>query len=80
MGGSKLVDSPAHLLTICAICNVAFESQAEIAELAKVYGYKLSKNATPPIDPTTVPVKYSNDGNWYLLDNQGKRKKITNGE
>jgi hypothetical protein len=76
MGGSKLVDSPAHLLSVCNPCNVAFESDAEIAELARVNGYKLAKNAKPPIDPTSVPVKYAMDGNWYLLDNLGNRKRI----
>ena len=79
MGGSALVDSPAHLLSICNPCNVAFESNADRAEQARAYGYKLAKNAKPPIDPTSVPVKYAMDGNWYLLDNLGNRK-ITNGK
>lgn len=79
-GGSKLFDSKAFLLTMCNFCNTRMESDADFRELALVYGWKLLRNTKPPIDPTTVAVKYTNSGEWFLLDNEGKRKQVTHGK
>jgi len=76
MGGSKLVDSPAHLLSMCNTCNVSFESDYEAAQRARKNGYKLQKNTNPPIDPCTVPVFYSNESMWYFLTENTKRIKV----
>lgn len=74
MGGSKLVDGLAFLLAVCNPCNVSFESSAEVATMARSLGYKLPKNAFPPIDPTEVPVYYQYLSKWYLLDAQGNKE------
>jgi hypothetical protein len=76
MGGSKTVDTPAHLLTMCNLCNTSFESDYEAAAAARRKGYKLSKNATPPIDPTQVAVFYWSDSMWYFLTDKTKRIKV----
>jgi hypothetical protein len=76
MGGSKAVDSPAHLLTMCSQCNTSFESDYEAAAAARRKGYKLSKNTNPPIDPATVAVYYWTDSMWYFLTDKIKRIKV----
>jgi 5-methylcytosine-specific restriction endonuclease McrA len=73
-GGSKLFDEFQHLLTVCNPCNVSFESSAEIAEMARSLGYKLSRNANPAVDATQVPVYYQYLSTWYHLDANGKKR------
>ena len=73
-GGSKLFNGLAFLLTMCSGCNSGFESSAESADAARILGYKISRNAKPPIDPETVPVRYYKHGTWFLLDQQGNKK------
>jgi 5-methylcytosine-specific restriction endonuclease McrA len=73
-GGSKLFDEFQHLLTVCNPCNVSFESSAEIAEMARSLGYKLSRNANPAVDATQVPVYYQYLSTWYHLDANGEKR------
>lgn len=72
-GGSKLFDSYPYLLLVCTYCNSDMESSLSKSALAKANGYKLSRNANPPIDPTEKAVYYYNLGEWYLLDNNGEK-------
>lgn len=75
-GGSKLFDGSEYLLTVCNPCNGSFEASAEVAEMARKLGYKLPRNANPPIDPTQVPVYYQYLSKWYQLDTKGEKKEI----
>ncbi|MEX0895647.1 MAG: hypothetical protein WDZ94_01765 [Patescibacteria group bacterium] len=40
---------------------------------AKIAGYKLPRNANPPIDPTKEAVFYYSLGEWYYLDENGEK-------
>ena len=75
-GGSKLFDGYEFLLTVCNPCNVSFESSAEVAEMARSLGYKLSRNANPPLDATKIPVYYQYLSKWYHLDADGEKREI----
>jgi len=76
MGGSKQFDTVAYLLTLCLICNVRLEADADFAKLGIDYGWKIRRNTLESLDPTAVIVKYA-DG-WYRLDEQGTKIKIGN--
>ena len=78
-GGSKMFDTHAYLLTMCSLCNNSFEASDTQARKARTNGYKLSRNAKPPIDPTTIPVFYFWESKWYLLNNQNEKEEIING-
>ena len=71
MGGSKLLDIPSNLLTFCNIGNSDLESDADLAELARLNGWKLSRWQ----DPLEVPVMYIGDGAPYRLDNLYARRR-----
>jgi hypothetical protein len=75
MGGSKEFDLPAYLITMCLTCNVGLESDYKRAEQGRFSGWKLSRNARPPVNPEEVPVKIGTE--WFLLDNQGGKTLIT---
>lgn len=74
MGGSKLYDKPAYLVTLCFQCNTMLESDSKMAELGRRNGWKISRNAYPPIDPAEVPIIIGSG--WYLIDNEFNRKEI----
>lgn len=76
MGGSKLYDRPAFLITMCWKCNTMLESDSARAEEGRANGWKISRNTNPPTDPTEIPVKIAS--RWYLLDNEFNRKEIKN--
>lgn len=69
MGGSKLYDEPAYLVTMCNPCNVGLESNYERAEEGRFNGWKLPRHSKPPVDPEKVPVKIG--AYWFYLDNNG---------
>ena len=71
MGGSKLLDVPANLLTFCNIGNAGMESDPDLADLARLNGWKLSRWQ----DPLTTPVMYLADGATYMLNNTYGRKR-----
>ena len=73
-GGSKLFDGFEYLLAVCNPCNVSFEASAEVADMARKLGYKLPRNANPPVDATQEPVYYQYLSKWYLLDTNGRKK------
>jgi hypothetical protein len=72
-GGSKLFNGLAFLLTACIYCNGLWESDSAFASSAKIQGYKLARNANPPVDPTTIPVRYYKHKTWFLLDQEGNK-------
>ena len=45
-----------------------------MAELGRRNGWKISRNAYPPIDPAEVPIIIGSG--WYLIDNEFNRKEI----
>ncbi len=67
MGGSKKYDSPAFLITMCLECNTKLESDSVWAEIGRENGWKLSRNANPPVDPESILVKVGK--RWYHIDN-----------
>ena len=78
MGGSKLFDEPAYLVTMCHTCNVGLESNYVWAEKGRFNGWKIARNSKPAPDPEKIPVKIGLE--WFLLDNQGGKKPLTNKE
>lgn len=76
-GGSKLYDGFAFLLTACIYCNGLWESNSAFASAARGQGYKLARNAKPPVDPTAVPVWYYKHKTWFLLDQAGNKTQTT---
>ena len=69
-GGSKLANRASNILAICSILNGEMESNPLVAEMARAYGWKLSRYENPLI----VPVFDALTGNWYQLDdNYGRR-------
>lgn len=71
MGGSKILDSPSNLLTLCLLCNERLESDAEFAALGKRFGWKLHRNRD--VIPSNERCWYPADGRWWLLDDEGNR-------
>ena len=72
MGGSRLLDVPSNLLTMCNVSNAALESDPDFAELGRLNGWKLSRWQ----DPLTTPVMYLvGDGAPFTLDNTYGRKR-----
>lgn len=64
MGGSKLLDKPSNIIAFCSEMNGLIESDAETAQLARQYGWKLDSWQEPSLEP----VWYATEGRWYLLD------------
>lgn len=65
MGGSRLLDNPANLLTFCNIGNAAMESDPDFAERARLMGWKLSRWD----DPLEIGYFDKNAGQWFTLSN-----------
>jgi len=63
MGGSKVRDVPSNIIVFCSKMNNAIESDAELAEMARGFGWKLR----PGDDPKKVPVFLPMTGLWVLL-------------
>jgi hypothetical protein len=63
MGGSKLLDTPSNLITICAIFNSLMESDADSAAWAKQCGLKLASWQ----DSEKVPVYHQTLNRWFRL-------------
>jgi hypothetical protein len=64
MGGSKLLDRVSNIIVLCSDLNSRIESDAEIADYARVNGWKISRQD----DPEFMPVWYATEGRWYYLD------------
>jgi hypothetical protein len=70
MGGDPTVNTVRHGIAACWPCNSLMESDARVALVAKVNGWKLRHG-----DPITTPVLYP-DGDWYVLDIYGQRTRL----
>ena len=65
MGGSKNLDRPANIIVLCSEMNGLIESDPKLAEVARGYGWKLSRWQ----DPEDEPFYDLATGEWYLIDN-----------
>ena len=68
-GGSKLPDRPSNILVVCSTYNMLMESDAKVAELARLWGHKLRRGD----DPALVPVFERMTSSWWLLDDEFRR-------
>ena len=68
-GGSKLLDRPSNIIVLCSTLNSQIESDAEMADYARVNGWKISRQDNPEF----MPVWYATEGRWYLLDDFHER-------
>ena len=69
MGGSRLLETAANVVTLCAGYNGLIESDARAAEQAREYGWKLR----PGTLPEAKAVYDMNTRRWYYLDNDWNR-------
>jgi len=63
-GGSKKLDRPSNIVVLCSVMNGLIESDSTLAEMARGYGWKISKWE----EPSEVPVYYPAARAWFLLD------------
>lgn len=72
MGGSKLLDGPENLITMCATANYRLESDAEFSRLGITNGWKLRRHQ----NPETEPVLYAPAGAFFMLNPRGTRTRL----
>jgi hypothetical protein len=72
MGGARSADEPSNIIVMCAAINGLMESDPEMAELARTYGWKLSRYSNPEIQP----VYDASTGFWFRLHNNYTRTPI----
>jgi hypothetical protein len=65
MGGSRVLDRPANVLVMCSWMNGLIESDPKLAEVAREYGWKLSRWQVPEDEPFFDLAT----GQWNLIDN-----------
>jgi len=65
MGGSKLLDTASNIIVLCSTLNNLLETNADIAEQARVNGWKLRPGQNPKKVPVWLPRRLS----WALLTN-----------
>lgn len=69
MGGSKRLDTPANIITLCSVLNGLLESDVHWARKARDWGWKLG----PGQEPATTPVWYPVEGAWFTIDDDYNR-------
>lgn len=69
MGGSKALNKPSNIIVMCSEMNGRIESDALMARLARVRGWKLARWQ----NPAEVPFLDAHDGQWHLIDNDFNR-------
>jgi hypothetical protein len=73
MGGSKALEIPANVVTLCSAFNGEIESNAEAANMAIAWGWKIT--GQPVINEQAIevimktPVFDRVSGHWFRLDN-----------
>lgn len=87
MGGSKLLDMPSNLVTMCLVHNTLIEQSAEFARFAFEHGWTLKCPkgvlwpfpvvASSPDLPRVAPVSFR-DGR-FLLDDEFRRVPVGGG-
>jgi len=73
MGGSRKRDHPANIVVLCSLVNGLIESDVGWQTLAREYGWKLSSWD----DPLFVPVYEAMWGEWWLLDDEFNRTRLS---
>jgi hypothetical protein len=74
LGGSKKRDHPANIIVLCSLVNGLIESNVGWQTMAREYGWKLSQWD----DPYFVPVYDATSGQWWLLDDEFGRTRLSN--
>lgn len=79
MGGSKELEVPSNVLTMCSLFNGAMESEGSAQAWAIRNGWKLTRVAPLMIPGVLVnaAVWDYNTSNWYKLDNHYTRIRVT---
>lgn len=72
MGGSPELDRPSNVHLLCWAFNDIIERDADAAAYARAYGWKLQ----PWGDPLTTPFLDVLTGFWWLLDDDGGRRRV----
>ena len=72
MGGAKSKDQPSNIIVMCAVINDQMESNATTAQLAREYGWKISRYENSLIRPVYDAVS----GFWFRLDDDFVRQSI----
>ena len=65
MGGSRVLDRPANVIVMCSVMNGLIESDPNMAEAARTWGWKLSRWQVPEDEPFYDLAT----GTWNLIDN-----------
>jgi hypothetical protein len=68
MGGSKKLDTLQNLMRVCPEVNFLMESDSEVAEQAREFGWKLSRFNKEP-----QPVFDKTSGFWFTLTEGGDK-------
>jgi hypothetical protein len=76
MGGSKIRPGYADGVTACYLCNTRFES--DLQSLALVKGWKVRRHN--PLANHLVPVFYTFEQEWFLLNLDGTRTHLSDTE
>ena len=69
MGGSRDRDVPSNIITFCGQCNGLIEADADAADRARYWGWKLR----PWDDPFTEPIYDRPTQTWFYLGDDYKR-------
>jgi len=62
-GGSKKLDRPSNIIVLCSVMNGLIESDPKLADMARQYGWKISRYQ----DPGDMPVFYPAANAWFRL-------------
>ena len=66
MGGSKVLDVPSNIITLCSFYNGLIESDSGAARRAREMGWKLS----PGQIPRRTPIWLFSHNDWAILDDE----------
>lgn len=71
MGGSRFLDTPGNLLVVCSEYNGLMESDADVAQQARDYGWKIPRHSG--LTPVEVPcmVMTTEGPGWVYLTERG---------
>ena len=72
MGGARSANDPSNIISMCALINGLMESDPETANLAREFGWKVSRYQ----DTKVVPVYEASTGFWFRLDNNFGRTSV----
>lgn len=72
MGGDPARDRPSNVIILCWAFNDLIERDAEAAQHARDYGWKLLSSD----DPLAVPYLDVLTGFWWVLDDEGDRRRV----